>query len=98
MQLPFKKDLPPDFSKPDVRQSFVQGAHTAKELLQKELDINRAEQVLLKERVRLMNGFINDLPASDPQYGMLAAQAKRDQIELDELVRREETICSQLRG
>ena len=91
-----KKDLPPDFSKAEVRQAYVLEAHNGSALLHKEIDVNRAEQGLLVERIRLMTGLINDIPESDPEYSILLTQTQMDQIELDELKQREKTIGEKL--
>ena len=91
-----KKDPSPDFSKPDTQKAYVQEAHNAPDLLHKEIDVNRAEQGLLIERIRLMTNLINDLPESDPEYIVLLTQTQMDQIELDELKQREEAIGIQL--
>jgi hypothetical protein len=80
-----EKESAPDFSDPAIQQAFVQDTKDSKSLLQKELDINQAEQILLQRRVELMKSFVNDLPSSDPQYSMLLAQIQMDQLELDEL-------------
>ena len=97
MQKPlFKKPETPDFGNPAVQKAFVEDIRTSKELLLKELDLNRAEQVLLAQRIAMMKSFINDLPASDPQYGMLLAQVQMDQIEMDELKAREGTVLEQI--
>lgn len=84
----------PDFSKPEVRQAFVQNTQDGKSLLQKELNTNQEEQILLQQRIELMKTFINDIPSSDPEYSMLIAQVQMDQIELDELKTRA-TLLSQ---
>jgi hypothetical protein len=98
MPLPqFKKESPPDFSKPENQQAFLLEAHNAAALLQKEIDVNQAEQDLLSQRIRMMKEFINQMPASDPQYSLLITQAQMDQIELDELKRREGMISEQLK-
>lgn len=76
---------------------YVQEAHDWVSLLYKELDVNRAEQALLAARIRMMTEFVNDLPASDPQYSMLRAQLTMDRVEIDELKRREGFIEQQLR-
>lgn len=95
--LPFpKKENTPDFSNPSVQQAFVQDTRDSKSLMQKELDVNQAEQVLLKQRISLMKGFINDLPSWDPQYSMLVLQVEMDQIELDELKNRETLLTQNL--
>lgn len=83
------KENAPDFSSPSVQQEYIQDATTSKSLLQKELDINKAEQNLLQKRISMANDFVNNLSASDPQYSMLITQAQMDQIEMDELKNRE---------
>lgn len=90
------KDSSPDFSNPEVRNAFVKNTENSKDLIQKELSVNQAEQVLLNQRIQLMKSFINDLPSSDPQYSMMLAQVKMDQIEIDELKIREDFLRNQL--
>ncbi len=84
-----KKEPSPDFSNPAMQKSFVEDTQDSKSLMQKELSVNQAEQILLQKRVELMKSFINDLPSTDPQYSMLVSQVKMDQVELDELKTRE---------
>jgi hypothetical protein len=91
-----KKDNTPDFSNPLIRQAFVQNTENSKELMQKELDVNQAEQLLLKKRIALMKSYANDLPSWDPQYAMLLAQVQMDQIEIDELKVRQALLAQQL--
>lgn len=91
-----KKEEAPDFSKPIVQQSFIEDTHDSKALMQKELDVNQAEQVLLDKRIRLMKTLINDLPSSDPQYSMLLMQVQMDQVEMDELKMRETLLIQKL--
>ncbi len=91
-----KKEEAPDFSKAAVQQAFVQSASDSKSLMQKELDVNQAEQVLLTQRIQLTKSFINDLPSSDPQYAMLLTQLQMDQVEIDELKVRETLLIQKL--
>ena len=91
-----KKESAPDFSNPSVEQAYIQEAHDIKSLLQKELDVNQAEQNLLQQRIAMMSSFVNDLPASDPQYSMLLAQTQMDKIEMDELKTRETVLIQNL--
>lgn len=93
---PFPKKETPDFSKAEVQQSFVAQTHDSKELMQKELDVNQAEQVLLDKRICMMKTFLNELPSSDPQYSMLAVQIQMDQLEHDELKIRETFLIQKL--
>lgn len=91
-----KKENAPNFSNPAVQQAFVHETKDNKELMQKELDVNRAEQNLLKKRIELMKSFVNDIPSSDPQYSMLLTQVDMDQIEMDELKTREILLIQKL--
>jgi hypothetical protein len=84
-----KKENTPNFSNPLVQKGYVQDSTNNKNLIQKELDVNQAEQTLLKQRISMMSEFINELPASDPQYSMMLTQIYMDQIEMDELKTRE---------
>jgi len=81
----YHRDSNPDFANPTARNEFVQDTDSMKSLIQKELSVNREEQVLLEQRIRMMKEFINDLPSSDPQYIMMLTSMQMDQIELDEL-------------
>jgi hypothetical protein len=96
MQPSPKKENAPNFNTPSAQQAYVQDAQTAKNLLQKELDVNQTEQTLLQKRVQLMKEFINDLPASDPQYSMVAVQIQMDQVEMDELKTRETLLIQKI--
>ncbi len=98
MDSPLKKETTPDFINAKVQQAFVQDAQNSADLLHKEILVNLAEQNLLVERIRLMNEFVNDLPSSDPQYSMILTQVQMDQIELDELKRREDSIVEQIKN
>lgn len=80
-----KKKNTPDLSDEAARKAYVHETQDSKDLFQKELDVNRAEQNLLGKRIKMMNKFINDLPSSDPQYSMMRIQVEMDQVEVDEL-------------
>jgi FtsZ-binding cell division protein ZapB len=95
MKTPLKKEKS-DFSDPQVQEAYIKDAHDAISLLHKELDINHAEQELIKKRLQLMNDFCNDLPSSDPQYSMIRIQIQMDQVELDELKRRENDLLERI--
>lgn len=91
--IPFSnKENTPDFSKPDAQNAYIGNTEDSKELMQKELDVNQAEQLLLQQRIDLMKAFVNDIPSSDPQYSMLLIQVQMDQIEIDELKTRALTL------
>ena len=98
MASPFQQEPAPNFSNPLDQKKFVKESQDSTDLLKKELDVNRAEQILLEKRVGIMKSLVNDLPSSDPQYSMLLAQAQMDQIELDELKRRGRAIEDLLQG
>lgn len=83
---------PDDFSE----RHYIRDIHSKKELLQKELDVNHAEQVLLEQRINTVKEYIHTLPAKDPQYGIIHAQIRMDQVELDELINQEENLLRQL--
>lgn len=91
-----KKENPPDLSKPLMQDAFVNETKDSLSLFQKELEVNRAEQNLLRKRMAMMKSFINDLPDSDPQYSMLVTQVQMDQIETDELKVRETLLIQKI--
>lgn len=88
-KLLFKKPEIPNFADPLVQQAFVAEIASQEELLQKEINVNLAEQSLVKRRMQLTKEFLEQLPIDDPQYSMLIAQIQMDQVELDELKGRE---------
>ncbi len=90
------KENTPDFSDPSVQKAYIDSTEDTKSLMQKELDVNQAEQLLLKKRIALMKSFINDIPSSDPQYSMFLIQVQMDQIEIDELKTRELLLIQEL--
>ena len=97
MKSSLKKAPSANLSDPENQQAYLQDTHNGIDLLHKEIDINRAEQELITERIKLMTDFVNDLPSSDPQFSMLRAQIQMDQIELDEIKRRENTIVEHVK-
>ncbi|MGB7978078.1 MAG: hypothetical protein WCF19_02830 [Chlamydiales bacterium] len=84
-----KKENSTDFSNPAVQQAYVQNIDNNKTLMRKEIDVNKAEQNLLRQRIDLMKSLANDIPSSDPQYSLFVVQAEMDQVEMDELKSRE---------
>lgn len=93
----YKKDTPPDLTKSQDQENYILEAHNSAALLQKEMDVNLAEQELLRQRIQMMSGLINDLSEKDPKYFFLTTQTKMDQIELDELKNREAIIFDRLK-
>lgn len=91
-----KKENNPNFSDPAIQQAYVQDIKTSKELMQKELEVNRGEQNILTKRIALMKSFVNDIPSSDPHYSMMITQINMDQIEIDELKFREILLTQKL--
>jgi hypothetical protein len=96
MHLPPRREDDLNFSNHSEREAFAKNTENRKDLLQKEISVNIAEQNLLKKRVELMSAFLNDLPSSDPDYSMMAIQIKMDLIEIDELKAREEFLRKQI--
>ncbi len=90
------KENTPDLSKEAAQKSYVENTSDSKSLMQKELDVNRAAQQLLKKRISMMKSLINELPSSDPQYSMLLTQIQMDQIEMDEFKVQEARLIQNL--
>ena len=91
-----EKERAPDFSKKAEQKIYVHDTHSYKDLILKELDVNRGEQTLLKQRIERMSSFVNDLPSSDPQYSMIRIQVEMDKVEMDELRIRETILLENL--
>ena len=91
-----EKERVPDFSKKAEQKVYVHDTHSYKDLILKELDVNRGEQTLLKQRIERMSSFVNDLPSSDPQYSMIRIQVEMDKVEMDELRIRETVLLENL--
>lgn len=85
----YKKKEPKDFSNPGTQKAYIEEARSGAELIRKEMIVNQTEQVLLAKRIQMLREFLNDLPASDPQYNMCILTAEMDEIELNELKLRE---------
>lgn len=83
---------PEEFSE----RNYVKDITSKIELLHKELDVNREEQNLINQRIDTVKEFILELPATDPQYGIVHAQLRMDQVELDELRFQEEVLLDQI--
>ncbi len=86
------KNLPNDFTYNDLdpkKQKII--------LLQQELDVNLQQQVLVNQRINLIKDTFQQIPDTDPQYAILFTQLEMDQIELDELLHREQEIKNQIR-
>lgn len=86
------KRHPEDFSE----RNYAKNIPSKLDLLQKELDVNRQEQTLLRERIQTVKDYLETLPKIDPEFGLIQAQIRMDQIELDELKFREEEILLQI--
>jgi len=92
--MPNKSDL----AKRAFEQAYIHDTKDEHRLLEKELILIATEQNLLKQRIRTMESFVNDLPTYDPQYSMLLTTIKMDQIELDELAIRKASLVQKLEG
>lgn len=93
MQNPlYKKPEDANFTNPLAQQKFTDETQSSQELMQKEFDVNQVNQRLLEKRILIIEDTLNNIPSSDPQYSMLAAQLQMDKVELDELKIRSETL------
>lgn len=61
-------------------------------LLKQELDVNIEEQGVVNQRLNLLKETLEKFPNTDPQYAILFTQKEMDQIQLDELIKRQEEI------
>lgn len=92
----YKKSETPDLTTPAAQKAFIEEVHSGRELICKELEINKVEQTILNRRIQMMKEFVNDLSADDPQYSMLLSSIEMDRIEWDELKAREWVLISKL--
>ncbi len=93
MQNPlYKKPEDPSFKDPKTQEQFVKNTDSRRDLIVKELTVNRVGQKLLENRILIMTESLNNIPSSDPQYSTMAAQIQMDKIELDELKIREKKL------
>lgn len=93
MQNPlYKKPADPSFQNVNDQNRFTQDTKSGKDLMIKELTVNRENQNLLEKRIAIMTEELNNIPSSDPQYSMMAIQIQMDKIELDELKIREKNL------
>lgn len=67
------------------------------DLLKQEIDVNMQEQVLVNKRITLIKDTFKTIPNTDPEYAILLTQLEMDQIQLDELKYRENSLKSSLR-
>lgn len=63
-----------------------------KDLLQKQLDINLAEQLLLKKRIETVQRASEIREKDDPETALFQSQMEMDLIELDELIKRAKVL------
>lgn len=63
-------------------------------LLKQELDVNLQQQVIVNQRINLIKETFKQIPSSDPEYAILLAQMEMDQVELDELINKQEELES----
>ena len=65
-------------------------------LLQQELDVNLQQQVIVNQRINVIKESFHDISNTDPQYSVLFTQMEMDQVELDELKKRENDIKKEI--
>jgi hypothetical protein len=68
------------------------------DLLRKEIDVSKEQEIVLKKRLKLMNESLEELPSTDPAYFTLNYQIEVDLIALDELKRRREQLVLRLKS
>jgi hypothetical protein len=97
MQNPlYKKPTDPTFQNVNEQNRFTKETQSILDLLIKEMTVNRENQNLLAKRILIMTEELNNIPASDPQYSMMAIQIQMDKIELDELKTREQILSQKI--
>lgn len=67
-------------------------------ILHKDLDLNLEEQRLLKKRIYLSEEKLKTIGKEDPEYSVVQLEIKSDQVQLDELMKKEELIKDQIKG
>jgi len=92
----FSKPEGSDFSNENAFYSFAENIHSDQDLIQKELALGRAREMLLAQRIETAKSLMNDTSTNDPQYLTLFTQIQMDQIELIELKFREEDLKKHL--
>jgi len=75
---------------------FPTTEETQKSLLQKEHDLNLAEQNLIRKRILALKEKMKIIGKDDPEYGLSQMEIDKDEIFLDELIVREEELQRQL--
>jgi len=88
----FPRD-PEDFSDKKYTHDFS----SKQDLIQKELNVIKEEALLLKKRITSVKESLKTLPPYDTQYKYLHSQIEKDQIELDELLRKKEKLLEELK-
>ena len=71
--------------------------HKAKALLQKELNINQQEQILINKKMETIKEFSKHLDKKQPEYLEFHNQTLMEQINLDELKNKEEEIIDKIK-
>ncbi len=89
------KNLPPN-EEPFSSEEYTNNLHNKRELLRKEFDTAKAEELLLLKQIAALEEKEAIIGSEDPEYSLVQTQLEMHQIELDELHRRMEDIVEKL--
>lgn len=93
MQKPlFKRNEDPSIASLQYQNQFIEEAKTPKDLVQKELTVNKLYQQEIQKRIHILKESIQKLPHHDPNISFFMTQLEMDRIELDELKIREKEL------
>ena len=93
MQKPlFRKNEDPSIADLQYQNQIIEETKSPKDLVQKELTINKLYQQEIQKRIHILKESIKNLPQHDPNITFLMTQLEMDRIELDELKIREKNL------
>lgn len=90
------KNLPPN-EEPFSPEEYSGDIKNPKELLRREFDAAKEEELLLFKRISALEEKEELIGREDPEYALLQTKLEMTQIELDELHRRMEDILEKLK-